>query len=268
MPEIEDDSSMDSLRIGVAGHVKSKLENIHWRGRVTAISFIFAGCGYLSYREHVHRVLAPTYFILPFGAKCRYGPDDRGWEERFVTLSGSRMDEWSRLGWMPETVMRAEMADPAAVEETHEELLTALVGRDGTAINRAKLKMEQLVFDLYSRRQQAMRDPDPVGAIVSSWRTAPERVHDIAAGAAQSGLSYSHFRRVVQRRTGLPPYRFLLKARIDKACAILRAEQASIKEIGHRCGFASTESFVRAFRREVGTTPTLYRRQEARSSMA
>lgn len=73
--------------------------------------------------------------------------------------------------------------------------------------------------------------------------------------AARSGYSASHFTRMFRQVYGLSPIQFLNHLRIEHAKNLLRAEQHTLNEIAHRCGFSSVYYFSRCFKQITGTTP-------------
>jgi AraC-like DNA-binding protein len=73
-------------------------------------------------------------------------------------------------------------------------------------------------------------------------------------------LSVSHFARAFRQTTGLPPHRWLVSRRVDRAKGLLRQSKESMAEIALRCGFSDQASFARAFKRVVGKTPGEWRR--------
>lgn len=77
-------------------------------------------------------------------------------------------------------------------------------------------------------------------------------VEDIAADA---GYSASYFSHVFQRETGMPPYRFVVKTRVDSAMQLLQTTPLSIQDIAFQVGFNSVANFCYAFRREKGMAP-------------
>lgn len=78
--------------------------------------------------------------------------------------------------------------------------------------------------------------------------------------AAQARISPSQLARDFQRAFGMTPGTFLHKRRIEHAIALL-AEDLSISEIAHRCGYADHSAFTRRFRAITGLVPTAYRFQ-------
>ena len=81
--------------------------------------------------------------------------------------------------------------------------------------------------------------------------------------AAISGLSPSHFGRAFKGSTGLPPHRWQLNMRIERARAMLAEAGASLADIACATGFADQSHFTRVFSKIVGTSPGAWRRSQA-----
>lgn len=84
--------------------------------------------------------------------------------------------------------------------------------------------------------------------------------------AQQAGLSEYYFCRQFKQATGISPYQYLLKKRIQYACACLEKDSASIQDIAFAGGFGDPVQFSKLFKRMVGMTPTHYRRQRRTSN--
>jgi AraC family transcriptional regulator len=82
----------------------------------------------------------------------------------------------------------------------------------------------------------------------------------LAALAALADLSLYHFARAFTQSFGVPPHRYHMTRRIDRARSLLQKPALSVTQIGIQIGFRETSSFTRAFRRLTGLTPTEYRR--------
>lgn len=82
--------------------------------------------------------------------------------------------------------------------------------------------------------------------------------------ARVSGVSEAHFARSFKEAFGLPPHRYLLTRRIERAKALLRDTDLSITEIAFQTGWNSLGTFGRTFRDITGETPRELRaRQKA-----
>ena len=73
--------------------------------------------------------------------------------------------------------------------------------------------------------------------------------------AAVSGVSEAHFARSFAQAFGVPPHRYLLTRRIQRATALLRDTDLSITDIAFETGWGSLGSFGRTFRDVTGDSP-------------
>ena len=77
---------------------------------------------------------------------------------------------------------------------------------------------------------------------------------------AQSvGLSTAHFARMFRKSTGETPHQFVLRQRLERAKAMLRAPDARVLDVAVACGFKTQQHFAQAFRDVWGVSPTEYR---------
>lgn len=78
--------------------------------------------------------------------------------------------------------------------------------------------------------------------------------------ADQADLSPSHFSASFRRATGVSPYQYLLKARIERSKELLRSGDCSTTEVALATGFSSASHFATAFRKMTSLTPSAFRR--------
>jgi transcriptional regulator GlxA family with amidase domain len=101
------------------------------------------------------------------------------------------------------------------------------------------------------------------GSLEGTRRWATERLQrplDVAAMAAQAGVSPRTFARRFREETGTTPLRWLLAQRVLEARRLLEESDLSIDEVAWRAGFGTAASLREHFRRATSTTPTAYRR--------
>ena len=70
-----------------------------------------------------------------------------------------------------------------------------------------------------------------------------------------SGYGATQLTKLFQDRLGLTPNGYLIRARIQKACDLLKAGEGSVTEIALACGFSSASYFSTVFRKYRGTAP-------------
>ena len=77
---------------------------------------------------------------------------------------------------------------------------------------------------------------------------------------AQSvGLSTAHFARMFRKLTGETPHQFVLRQRLERAKAMLRAPDARVLDVAVACGFKTQQHFAQVFRETWGVSPSEYR---------
>jgi transcriptional regulator GlxA family with amidase domain len=73
--------------------------------------------------------------------------------------------------------------------------------------------------------------------------------------ARVGSVSAAHFARAFKQAFGVPPHRYLLTRRIERAIALLRDTDRSITEIAFATGWGSLGTFGRVFRDVTGKSP-------------
>ena len=88
---------------------------------------------------------------------------------------------------------------------------------------------------------------------------ASEEEWPVVRLADVSGVSAAHFARSFKDAFGVPPHRYLLSRRIERATALLRDTELPITDIAFQTGWSSLGTFGRTFRDITGESPGEYR---------
>ena len=83
----------------------------------------------------------------------------------------------------------------------------------------------------------------------------PDQDWPIPRLAELSAVSPAHFARGFKQAFGLPPHRYLLTRRIERAAALLRDTDAPVIDIALQTGWRSIGTFGRIFRDITGESP-------------
>lgn len=90
---------------------------------------------------------------------------------------------------------------------------------------------------------------------------APHEAWPVSRLAKVSGASQAHFARSFRDAFGIPPHRYLLTRRVERAVALLRDTDLPVIDIALQTGWNSIGTFGRIFRDVTGESPSEVRRQ-------
>lgn len=113
-----------------------------------------------------------------------------------------------------------------------------------------------------AKRRPANQDPELLRRLLRAKDRMDAASHEtwpVARLARVSVVSEAHFARSFKQAFGLPPHRYLLTRRIERASALLRDTDLPITEIAYRTGWESLGTFGRTFRDVTGESPSEFR---------
>jgi AraC family transcriptional regulator len=148
--------------------------------------------------------------------------------------------------------------------------LAALIESDGSDHRYAEALGVVLTHEL--TRMNVSRDGvlAPINGGLAAWqrRKAVAYIEEhlaesisLAALADLVGLSACYFCRAFRQSFGVPPQRYQLAKRVERAKTLLAKHAASVTDVGLSVGYNDASAFCTAFRRVTGLTPSAYRRR-------
>jgi len=119
--------------------------------------------------------------------------------------------------------------------------------------------------------REAAREPKPGGLPKPALRRATDYIGDnlgadlsLAEVAAAAGYSPHHFARMFRESTGLPPHRYVVRERAERAKHLLLGTETPLGEVARLCGFANQSHMGRHVKALLGATPARLRREARR----
>jgi transcriptional regulator GlxA family with amidase domain len=112
---------------------------------------------------------------------------------------------------------------------------------------------------------QRSQDPELLRRLLRAkdrMDAASEEEWPVRRLARVSGVSEAHFARSFKQAFGVPPHRYLLTRRVERATALLRDTDLSVSEIAFLAGWGSLGTFGRTFRDVTGESPGAVRVRE------
>jgi AraC family transcriptional regulator len=154
--------------------------------------------------------------------------------------------------WDTALKMRRSIENPTIENRHYSEALGIVLMHEIMRLNRGAPRVEaQIKGGLAAWQQKA------VTAYIDEHLAEPV---SLATLAQLVRLSVYYFCRAFKQSFGVPPHRYHINRRIERAKALLARRDISVTEIGMAVGFSETSSFSAAFRKATGLTPSNYHR--------
>lgn len=148
--------------------------------------------------------------------------------------------------------LRNLIDNPVDNVDTYAETLgSLLVLETGYAMAQPQAKRKNFRGGLSMRHQKAVMD---------YIETHIDRRIALDVIAELTGLSTQHFCRAFKETFGDPPYRYILRRRLQLAKKLLVGTDLPVTSVALATGFASSSHFAETFCRYVGITATAFRR--------
>lgn len=140
-------------------------------------------------------------------------------------------------------------------------------GADVLGLEEVGLRLAAVVGQALERapRPEAPRDRrvdrDRVHAAIDAIERGFDAPIRLGALAKLAGASPYHFLRMFKQVTGHTPHQFVIQVRLQRAIERLRDTRTPVTDIALDVGFADLSNFISTFRREVGCSPSRFRRE-------
>jgi AraC-like DNA-binding protein len=239
------------------------------RGRVLGacqVVFIAEGSGVFESRAAgLVPVTAGTAIIVLPGVWHRYAPDAKtGWTELWIELQGPVSNALFKKGLLSpdRAVVALERSTDleGLMNAIQKRLSSSSAGFDPEA---SALGLQVLSLVAETPRLRALDRPISgfVARAEQLLTDAVDKPPAIPRLARDLGVAYSYFRREFKRHTGLAPYQYVRRLRLEKARRMIGSSSESIQSISERLGFASAYHLSAAFKKEFGQAPDHWRRR-------
>ncbi len=190
----------------------------------------------------------------------RYKPDDEiGWTEFYVGFNGklashfvnqinvSKRNQVIKVGYndkfieVLDRIFELAKDEPTSFQQIASGNLIRFLGLLDASLKGTDLSNDR-ISDIFSK----------IKFIIRENVDSDLCMQDIAK---EYNISYSYFRKMFKKHTGLSPKQYHLQLKIYKAKELLLTTDKSVKEICYDLGFQSTSYFSRIFKQKLGVAP-------------
>jgi AraC family transcriptional regulator of arabinose operon len=147
-----------------------------------------------------------------------------------------------------------QVRDPALASGLARHCDTGYRRGDALGLRQSRLCLEQLVYLMWEPA------PGPVDAaldeLTRAIREDPAHRWSVAELARRTALSRAQLTRRFVAHTGVPPMRYVIQARIDRARSLLTETNMSVTQVAATLGYPDVAYFSRQYKRYTGHAPT------------
>lgn len=158
--------------------------------------------------------------------------------------------------------LAAESISDAPGAQTIVERLTDVLFIEILRTHIAQLENSGETCERHAGIMRAMVDPQ-LGKALQEIHADPQHAWTVEELARRVNMSRTGFAVKFAERAGVSPLDYVRKWRMQKAGDFLRHGADNLEEIAVRVGYESGAAFSKAFKREMGVPPGVYRREAA-----
>ncbi|QMU71689.1 AraC family transcriptional regulator [Streptacidiphilus sp. P02-A3a] len=230
---------------------------------------VTAGSGRLALgsRQSDEEVRAGAFFWLPPGIPHTYGPEPGTWSEYWLLFEGPATACYEDFGFLSGGPSVVQPDDPRAIHDSFVRLLE-LGGRSESlerhlAASAAVHSLISAVGTVPCSRTPPRPSRHDIGRralhLLARDFDQPVSINSIARELA---VSRDTLAVAVREVTGSTPSDFLTRYRLNRAKSLLAETDLPVAQVAHGVGYRDAAYFTRAFTRNTGVPPSVFRRQQ------
>ncbi len=251
------------------------------RGRIKdegncIFQYTISGSGILEYENKIYHLKSGQAFLISIPGKSKYymPSDASSWEFMFITFKGPYAKAvWNDIIASKGPIIKCSLSDPFMAslinhyKESCSKLGNSPTERSGENTFDNSALAYQLMMELQKMMSSISFDDTSVSDTSSFINDAIQYMNNHLADrvslediATHSHMTKYHFDRMFQKRTGLSPWDYFTKLRIEHAAHLLLTTEKTVSEIAPECGYQNANYFHKVFRKYVGMSAMSFRK--------
>ena len=245
------------------GHYRSR----HCGADQNILIYCTEGKGWVSINGTKHEVSQGEFFIIEANTPHSYGASiENPWSIYWVHFTGTKRHLFQTIY---NKVLHIDQAPEARKEERlkmfEEIFLNLEMGYSIDNLEYVSLCLWHFIasFRFIAQYRAINKNPksDVIQTAINYMRENLQKKVTLEDLASYVGYSPSHFGQLFKEKTGQSPLNYLCQLKIQRACQMLDFTDMKIKEITEELGFYDQYHFSKTFLKQVGETPTQYKKR-------
>ncbi len=248
--------------------------HFNWKnGRVLSeyqLIYITQGEGFFESESAGEAEIREGTIIMLFPDEWHRYKENKGWNEHWVGFNGPIADRLFRNNFFRphEPIIHVGLRDELI------RLFNGIAERTKTELSGYQPLISGKILHLLGfihaiRKESRWGDrndgtPPLIDQARVIFRENTETNITVEQVAEQLGVSYSLFRKVFKKYTGISPGQYLIQLKMEKAKLLLTFPNKLVKEVAYELGFDSCFYFSNLFKEKTGLSPADYREKYMR----
>ena len=235
------------------------------------IHFVLKGKGMYQASGQKHYLSAGQGFLIEPGTQTFYQADkDDPWSYLWIGVGGSEAGKYMRdIGLNSEQlIFRSESGEELKgivldILKHTEETMANLFYLQGRLYDFFSVLARDVVIDSCAgtlRDHEYGRESGYIKEAMAFIRNEYANGIGVNELAQHLNVSRSYLYTLFMNGLNISPRDFLQKYRVTRARELLVLTELSVEAVGISCGYGNAERFARAFKQEIGMTPTQFRK--------
>lgn len=225
-----------------------------------------SGVGILVSDGYTYRLPAGSAVLVNSRKKVQYyktGPTN--WKMYWCNMSGSHMEEYETyLNEKEETVLEFQDIEPVAraMKEMLGHAEQVMESSDFAISNELSQVLTAMTMQKKIQLKEGIK-PKQVEIIETCTKYMEDHFREkvsLEEISEMLDVSKYYLIRIYKDVNKITPYEYLTIYRVSKAKKLIQETAISIEDISSSCGFLNANTFIRAFKKYVGMTPTSYKK--------
>jgi len=234
------------------------------QSNVWVIEYIQAGKGTVEVTDTEKRVCYPEkgdVYLLPPGKRHHYYSDaQEPWEKIFVNFKGPVADRLAECYGIEEML---HFSGVEYLESSFCEIFTNVEDKEleeEEVVRRIELMLHDIFRSLGRKNAVKRAESEEISQVMRYLDANVGRLVSIGEMAELIYRSPDYLIKHFRAETGMTPYRYLMKRKMQVAEKLLRDTALPVGEVAAQLGYDDAHYFSGLFKKERGVSPLKYRR--------
>lgn len=206
------------------------------------------------------------FLLFPGEWHCYHPKKGVGWKTYWIGFQGRNIDDRLRAGFLSPTKPIYHIGYSSEIVRTFENAINVAEEEKIFCQQILAGMVNYLIGMMYSYERNAELQKNMTQSCIIDRarlmiRDNIENNLSIQDISERLGSSYSNFRRLFKKYTGMSPAAYQQDLKLQRAKDLLSTTNMSIKEIAYRLNFDSPDYFSSKFRQKTGVKPSEFRQE-------